>query len=75
MPWVSLFWQPAVASAAMGVVLWLLRDLFWPLLIPVGGVVYLITLTLIGGLRQTDMELLRRLIPADRLRARLGGLG
>ena len=74
LPWVSLFWQPAVASAAMGVVLWLLRDLFWPLLIPVGGVVYLITLTLIGGLRQTDMELLRRLIPADRLRARLGGL-
>lgn len=73
LPWVSLFWQPTAASAVMGAVLWWLRGLFWPLLIPVGGVVYLVTLGLIGGFRQTDMELLRRLIPTDRLRARLAG--
>jgi O-antigen/teichoic acid export membrane protein len=71
LPWVSLLWQPTVASAAMGVVLWLLRSLFWPLLIPVGGAVYLAVLALVGGFRQPDMGLLRRLIPMDRLRTLL----
>jgi O-antigen/teichoic acid export membrane protein len=74
LPWLSLFWQPAIASAVMGLVLWLLRDLAWPLLIPIGGAVYLIVLTLIGGFRQPDMDLLGRLLPLDRLKARLPGL-
>jgi O-antigen/teichoic acid export membrane protein len=69
LPWLSLLWQPLVASAIMGVVLWLLRDLFWPLLIPVGAVVYLAVMALVGGLRQPDMDLLGRLLPLDRLRA------
>ena len=73
LPWLSLLWQPAVASAAMGVVLWLLRDLFWPLLIPVGGAVYLAVLALVGGFRQPDMDLLFKLVPVDRLRGRLTG--
>ena len=63
LPWLSLFWQPAVASVVMAGVMWLLRDLFWPLLIPVGGVVYLVVLALIGGFRQPDMDLLGRLLP------------
>ncbi len=70
LPWLSLFWQPAVASAAMGGVLWLLGDLFWPLLIPVGGAVYLAVLALVGGFRQPDMDLLLRVIPLDRLPGR-----
>jgi O-antigen/teichoic acid export membrane protein len=73
LPWVSLFWQPAVASAAMGVVLWLLRGLSWPLLIPVGGAVYVVVLALVGGFRQPDMDLLFRLVPVDRLRVHLPG--
>jgi O-antigen/teichoic acid export membrane protein len=71
LPWFSLFWRPTVASAIMAAVMWLLRGLFWPLLIPIGGGVYLAVLTLIGGFRQTDMDLLGRLVPVARLRARL----
>jgi len=63
LPWFSLAWQPAVASAVMAGVMWLLRDLYWLLLIPVGGVVYLVVLALIGGFRQPDMDLLGRLLP------------
>jgi O-antigen/teichoic acid export membrane protein len=74
LPWVSLTWQPVVASAVMGIVMWLLREIPWLLLIPVGGVVYLVALTLVGAFRQPDMDLLGRLIPAGRLRARLPGM-
>jgi O-antigen/teichoic acid export membrane protein len=71
LPWVSLFWQPALASAVMAAVLWFVRDAPWPLLIPVGGAVYAVVLALIGGFRQPDMDLLGRLLPLDRLRNRL----
>ncbi len=70
LPWLSLFWQPALASAVMAGVMWLLRDIPWLLLIPVGGAVYLLVLAIIGGFRQPDMDLLGRLLPLDRLRAR-----
>jgi hypothetical protein len=59
----------------MGVVLWLLRDLFWLLLIPIGGAVYLVVLALIGGFRQPDMDLVGGVLPLGRLRARLAGKG
>ncbi len=75
LPWLSLIWQPLVASAVMGGVLWLLQDLFWPLLIPIGGTVYLLVLALIGGFRQPDLDLLGQIFPLGRLRARLPGSG
>ncbi len=71
LPWVSLVWQPALASLVMAGVMWLLRGIPWPLLIPVAGVVYLTVLALCGGFRQPDMSLLLRALPLDRLRARL----
>jgi hypothetical protein len=55
----------------MAGVVWLLRGISWPLLIPMGGVVYVAVLALSGGFRQPDMGLLLRAIPLDRLRARL----
>jgi O-antigen/teichoic acid export membrane protein len=73
LPWISLFWQPTLASAIMAGVMWLLRGLPWLLLIPVGGVVYLVVLALVGGFRQPDMDLLGRLVPVDRLKARFPG--
>jgi hypothetical protein len=57
----------------MAAVMWLLRDLNWLLLVLLGGAVYLVVLALAGGFRQPDMDLLRRLIPLARLRARLPG--
>ena len=66
LPWLSLFWQPAVASAIMACVMWLLHDIFWPLLIPLGGTVYVVVLALVGGFRQPDMDLVRGLIPLAR---------
>jgi O-antigen/teichoic acid export membrane protein len=71
LPWSSLFWKPAVASLVMAAVMWLLADLPWLLLVPVGGAVYLVVLALIGGFRQPDMDLLRALIPSGRFRTRL----
>jgi O-antigen/teichoic acid export membrane protein len=68
LPWFSLCWQPAVAAAAMGLAMWLLRGIPWILMIPVGGVVYVIVLALIGGFRQTDMHLLRGILPVSRVR-------
>jgi O-antigen/teichoic acid export membrane protein len=70
LPWVSIFWQPTVASAAMAVVMWLLRGIPWLALIPAGGVVYVAVLALVGGFRQPDMEFLFRLLPTGRIRAR-----
>jgi O-antigen/teichoic acid export membrane protein len=71
LPWVSMVWRPMAASAVMAAVMWILRDVHWLLLIPVGGSVYLGALALMGGFRQPDMDLLGRLLPADRLRQRL----
>lgn len=74
LPWASLAWRPAVASAGMVGVMWLLRDISWLLLIPIGGVVYVVVLTLVGGFRQPDMHLVGRLVPIARLRERLPSL-
>jgi O-antigen/teichoic acid export membrane protein len=73
LPWLSLFWQPLFASAVMAAAMWWLRDLHWLLLIPIGGVIYLTTLILVGGFRQPDMDLLGKLLPLGRLRARASG--
>jgi O-antigen/teichoic acid export membrane protein len=71
LPWVSLFWQPTLASAIMAAALWFLHDAPWPLLIPAGGAVYVLVMALIGGFRQPDMDLLAQALPIDRLSARL----
>jgi len=70
-PWVSVTWRPALASAMMGAVLWLVRDAHALILVGVAGVVYLVALVLVGGFSQPDMALVWGLIPMDRLRARL----
>ena len=70
-PWVGVTWRPALASAVMGAVLWLVQDAHALILVGVAGVVYLTVLVLIGGLSQPDMALVWGLIPLDRLRARL----
>jgi O-antigen/teichoic acid export membrane protein len=72
LPWVAIAWRPVAASAAMAGVMWVLRGIPWILLIPAGGLVYVAVLAIIGGFRQPDMDLIFRLLPLDRLRARLG---
>jgi O-antigen/teichoic acid export membrane protein len=72
LPWVSIVWRPAAASAAMAAVMWFLRGLPWLALIPAGGLVYVAVMALIGGFRQPDMDLIFRLLPLDRLRSSLG---
>jgi O-antigen/teichoic acid export membrane protein len=70
LPWGSLFGRPVVASLVMGIALWFVRGLWWPLLVPIGAVVYVVALYLVGGFRQPDMEVIWRLIPLERLRAK-----
>jgi O-antigen/teichoic acid export membrane protein len=70
-PWISVIWRPALASAVMGAVLWLLRGANALALVAVAGLVYFVVLTMVGGFNQPDMALVWQLIPLDRLRARL----
>ncbi len=72
LPWLSLFWRPLVAAGVMAGVMGGVRGIPWLLLIPVGAIVYLAALALIGGFRQSDMDLLRRVIQVNRLRPRTG---
>ncbi len=70
-PWVSVVWRPALASAAMGAVLWMLHGINALGLVMVGGLVYFSILALVGGFSQPDMGLVWQLIPLKRLWARL----
>jgi hypothetical protein len=51
--------------------MWLVADLPWLLLIPIGAAIYLVVLALVGGFRQPDMDLLRALVPSERFRTRM----
>ncbi len=62
-PWLSIVWRPALASALMGAVMGLLRSLSVLLLIPSAVVVYFAALVAVGAFRGEEMELLRRLLP------------
>lgn len=70
-PWVNVAWRPVLASAVMGAALWLLREAPVLTRVAVAGVVYFGVLVLVGGFSQPDMGLVWRLIPLDRLFARL----
>jgi O-antigen/teichoic acid export membrane protein len=70
-PWVSVAWRPALASAVMGAALWLLRDRPALMLVGVAAVVYLAVLALVGGFSQPDMGLMWRLVPLERLLTRV----
>jgi O-antigen/teichoic acid export membrane protein len=69
-PWVSVAWRPALASAVMGAILWQLRGANALAMVMVAFVVYCFVLALVGGFSQPDMSLVWQLIPVDRLRAR-----
>ena len=67
-PWLSIVWRPALASALMGAVMWLLRDLNVLLLIPSAAVIYFVALIAVGAFSGEEMGLLKRLLPLDRWR-------
>ena len=68
-PWLSIVWRPALASALMGAVMWLLRGLNVLLLIPSATVVYFVALIAAGAFGEEEMGLLKRLLPLGRWRA------
>ena len=63
LPWISLTWRPALASAGMALGMWLLRSLTPLLVVPLAGLIYLGLLTWFGAFRDRDMAALRDLIP------------
>jgi O-antigen/teichoic acid export membrane protein len=71
-PWLEVVWRPALAAAAMGVVLWFIGDRNFGVTLLVGGVVYAGVLALVGGFVQQDMRVVWRAIPVERWRGRLG---
>jgi len=68
-PWPSIVWRPVLASALMGTVMWLLRDLNALLLIPLAAVIYLVALSAVGAFSGEEMRLLKGLLPLDRWKA------
>jgi hypothetical protein len=53
----------------MGALRWVpgVPHVSWLLLVPIGAVVYVASLALVGGFRQEDMDLLHELLPRGRL--------
>lgn len=62
-PVLSIAWRPAVASAAMGVVVWALRDWNLLLAIAVAPPVYGAGLLMLRSFEKEELELLGRLMP------------
>jgi O-antigen/teichoic acid export membrane protein len=67
-PWFDVVWRPTLAAAGMAGVLWLIGETNFFVTVLVAGVVYLIGLVLLGGLRQPDMNVVWRALPLGRLR-------
>jgi O-antigen/teichoic acid export membrane protein len=63
-PFWSLAWRPALASAIMGLGLWwmLMQVGLW-VAVPLAGVLYAVTLIALGALGEDERALLRRLVP------------
>ncbi len=70
-PWLSIFWQPALASAAMGGIMWLLREIHLLILVPLAAVIYFVVLFLLGTFNTEEMRQFLQLLPLGRLKARL----
>ncbi len=65
-PWASVIWQPAVATAAMGAVLWVgARWSLWAAVV-LSAPVYALALVALGVFRQPDMAVLLRGLPWGR---------
>jgi O-antigen/teichoic acid export membrane protein len=68
-PWLSIVWRPALASAFMGTVMRLLQGLNVLLLIPSAAVIYFVALIAVGAFSGEEMELLKQLLPLGSRRA------
>lgn len=67
-PWLSLFWRPTMALAAMVLPLWPGGLPFW-LAIPLAGLIYLAALVALGTFGPDDRAVLARLLPGPARRA------
>jgi O-antigen/teichoic acid export membrane protein len=70
LPWVEVFWRPAVAAALMAALMWLLRGVTILITVPLAAVTYAVVLVALGTFRQPDVALVLELLPM-RLRERL----
>jgi len=69
-PWFDICWRPTAAAAAMGITLWVIRDWGTLLILPVGAIVYFVSLGLVGGFQQPDMRVIWAALPLRRFRER-----
>jgi len=67
-PWVDIAWRPVLAAAAMGGCLWLVQNANVFIRLMVAALVYCVTLLIIGGLRQPDMQVIWNWLPLERMR-------
>lgn len=58
----SLVWQPALASFVMGFCLWFIKNNSLPITLPIGFTVYVLTLFVLNFFRKTDYEFMHGLV-------------
>jgi len=61
-PWGRLLWRPALAAALMGGLMVLLRDVSLLFTIPLGSLIYLLALILLGTFSQEEIALFKSLL-------------
>jgi O-antigen/teichoic acid export membrane protein len=60
--WGRLLWRPALAAALMGGLMVLLRDASLLLTVPLGGLIYVLALLLLGTFSEEEITLFKRLL-------------
>jgi O-antigen/teichoic acid export membrane protein len=71
-PWFDIVWRPSLAAAVMGLGLWAIGDVHFVTTIIVAPILYLASLTVLGGFSQPDMPLIWRALPFGRWPAKFG---
>ncbi|MFQ5811578.1 MAG: oligosaccharide flippase family protein [Anaerolineae bacterium] len=61
-PWGRLLWRPALAAALMAGLLWLLHDTSFLITVPLGGLLYLLALILLGTFSEEEVALFKSLL-------------
>ena len=70
-PFLEISWRPLLAAAMMGGLTWWVRESNLLLVIPLAGLVYVVSLVLVGGISQEELTLIRQFLPSRRIKEEL----
>jgi len=68
-PFPEISWRPLLAAAMMGGLTWWVRENNLLLVVPLAGLVYVVSLVLVGGISEGERSLIRQLLPPGGVKA------